>query len=73
LRIWDTSELVDENFLKTFENKKEYANYIQGLSDPDMLNNFSLPVRNNLRHFLEKQELQKINQQITKKAYAEAP
>ncbi|MEX0849361.1 MAG: hypothetical protein WD055_03965 [Candidatus Dependentiae bacterium] len=66
------AKLLDKDFLKTFDNKKEYNNYIEGLRDPRLLKDFSLPERTNILEFLKTQQARKVAPAITLRS-AEAP
>ncbi len=66
------AKLLDNSFLKTFESRKQYDTYIDGLMDTKILQTFSLPLRQNFISFLEEQKAKKIAPAMTAR-FAEAP
>ncbi len=66
------AKLLDSQFLKTFQTRREYDDYIDGLMDVRILQTFSLPLRQNFMKFLEEQKAKKIAPAISARS-AEAP
>ena len=72
LYLLSMAKLLDNNFLKTFETKKQYDTYIDGLMDFHILKTFPLSLRQNFITFLEEQKAKKIAPAMTARS-AEAP